>query len=204
MPPELRRAYLLVLGPPALIAPLPLFWTHGASPLGIALYELALVLLFFRARAGRPVRLSDAVLNAIGLSYFFWLAVETAMLRPGLLRSVSHLLLFTAIAKLASLKRPGEARTALLVIFLLVLGSVSSSTHVASLIYCAVMAVLAFRTLSRLAVLADFQNRHLVRGEFGGNCPSSIWAECNVANAISHRNRIHELHVSAINCDNPD
>ena len=61
MPSELRRAYLLVLGPPALIAPLPLFWTHGASPLGIALYELALVLLFLRARAGRPVRLSDAV-----------------------------------------------------------------------------------------------------------------------------------------------
>ena len=163
MPSELRRAYLLVLGPPALIAPLPLFWTHGASPLGIALYELALVLLFLRARAGRPVRLSDAVLNAIGLSYFFWLAVETAMLRPGLLRSVSHLLLFTAIAKLASLKRPGEARTALLVIFLLVLGSVSSSTHVASLIYCAVMAVLAFRTLSRLAVLADFEDGPPIR-----------------------------------------
>jgi len=157
MPPELRRAYLLVLGPPALIAPLPLFWTHGASPLGIALYEGALMVLFLRARAGRPVRLSDAVLNAIGLSYFFWLAVETAMLRPGLLRSVSHLLLFTTIAKLASLKRPSEARTALLVVFLLVLGSVSSSTHVASLVYCAVMAVLAFRTLSRLAVLADFE-----------------------------------------------
>ena len=157
MPPELRRAYLLVLGPPALIAPLPLFWTHGASPLGIALYEGALMVLFLRARAGRPVRLSDAVLNAIGLSYFFWLAVETAMLRPGLLRSVSHLLLFTTIAKLASLKRPSEARTALLVVFLLVLGSVSSSTHVASLIYCAVMGALAFRTLSRLAVLADFE-----------------------------------------------
>jgi len=157
MPNALRRAYLLVLGPPALIAPLPLFWTGGASPLAIALYESALILLFLRARAGRPIRLSDAVLNGIGLSYFFWLAVETAMLKPGLLRSVSHLLLFTAIAKLASLKRPAEGRTALLVIFLLVLASVSSSTHVASLIYCAAMAALAFRTLSRLAVLADFE-----------------------------------------------
>jgi hypothetical protein len=157
MPDGLRRAYLMVLGPPALIAPLPLFWTGGASPLAIGLYEMALILLFARARAGRPVRLSDAVLNGIGLSYFFWLAVETAMLRPGLLRSVSHLLLFTAIAKLASLKRPSEGRTALLVIFLLVLAAVSSSTHVASLLYCAVMAALAFRTLSRLAVLADFE-----------------------------------------------
>jgi transglutaminase-like putative cysteine protease len=156
MPQGLRAAYLIVLGPPALLAPLPLFWTHGASPFAIALYESALILLFMRARAGRPVRLSDAVLNAIGLSYFFWLAVETALLRPGLLRSVSHLLLFTTIAKLASLKRPGEARTALLVIFLLVLAAISSSTHVASLLYCAAMGVLGFRTLSRLAVLADF------------------------------------------------
>ena len=156
MPQGLRAAYLNVLGPPALIAPLPLFWTHGASPLAIALYEAALLLLFVRARAGRPIQLSDAVLNAIGLSYFFWLAVETAMLRPGLLRSVSHLLLFTTIAKLSSLKRAGEARTALLVIFLLVLAAISSSTHVASLLYCAAMGVLGFRTLSRLAVLADF------------------------------------------------
>jgi protein-glutamine gamma-glutamyltransferase len=158
MPTELRRAYLLVLGPPALLAPLPLFWTRGASAVAIALYESALILLFLRARAGRPVRLSDAVLNTIGLSYFFWLGVETAMLRPGLLRSVSHLLLFTAIAKLASLKRPSEARTALLVIFLIVLAALSSSTHVLSLLYAAVMAVLAFRTLGRLAVLADFED----------------------------------------------
>jgi transglutaminase-like putative cysteine protease len=156
MPQGLRAAYLIVLGPPALLAPFPLFWTHGASPIAIALYESALILLFVRARAGRPVRLSDAVLNAIGLSYFFWLAIETALLRPGLLRSVSHLLLFTTIAKLASLKRPGEARTALLVLFLLVLAAISSSTHVASLLYCAAMGVLGFRTLSRLAVLADF------------------------------------------------
>lgn len=153
---ELARAYLLVLGPAALLAPLPLFWTRGASPVAIALYESALVLLFLRARVGRPVRLSDAILNTIGLSYFFWLAIETALLRPGLLRSVSHLLLFTAIAKLASLKRPSEARTALLVVFLIVLAAVSSSTHVVSLAYCAVMAILAFRTLGRLAVLADF------------------------------------------------
>jgi hypothetical protein len=166
MPSELRRAYLLVLGPPALIAPLPLFWTRGASPVAIALYEGALILLFLRARAGRPVRLSDAVLNTIGLTYFFWLAVETALLRPGLLRSVSHLLLFTGIAKLASLKRPAEARTALLVVFLIVLASVSSSTHVISLAYCAVMAILAFRTLGRLAVLADFEEGpplHVIR-----------------------------------------
>ncbi|HSS44355.1 MAG TPA: transglutaminaseTgpA domain-containing protein, partial [Thermoanaerobaculia bacterium] len=152
----LRRAYVRVLTPLASVAPLPLFWTSGASPLAVAVYESALLLLWWRARSGNPVRLSDAVLNVIGLCYLFWLAFEISTLRRGLLLSVSHLLLLTAIAKIASLKRPGEARTALLVLFLLTLASASSSTHVASLLYFVAMAFLAFRALGRLAALADF------------------------------------------------
>jgi hypothetical protein len=158
IPAGLRRAYLLVLAPLAVVAPIPLFWTDGALPLALAAYEIAIVILWWRARSGNPIRLSDAILNAIGLSYFLWLGLEVAILRHSLIRSVSHLLLFTAVAKLASLKRPGEARTALLVLFLLTLAAASSSTHVASLLYFAVMAFLSFRTLGRLAVLADFDD----------------------------------------------
>ena len=149
---------MLVLGPVAALAPVPLFWTEGALPLALAAYEAAVLLLWLKARAGNPVRLSDSILNAIGLSYFLWLALEFVVLKHGLLRSVSHLLLFTAIAKLASLKRPGEARTALLVLFLLTLASASSVTHAASLLYFAAMALLAIRALGRLAVLADFED----------------------------------------------
>ena len=156
IPPGLRRAYMLALAPVAALAPLPLMWTEGASRLAILLYELLLLLLFWRAREGRPVRLSNAMLNAAGLLYMVWLAYETTRLRPGLLRMVSHLLLFAALAKLASLKRPSEARLALLVLFLLTLAAASSSTHVSSLGYFAVMAWLGFRSLARLAVLADF------------------------------------------------
>ena len=158
IPARLRRAYLLVLVPLAAVAPLPLFWTNGALPPALAAYEASLLLLWWRARRGKPVRLSDGFLNAIGLSYFLWLGIELALFRHGLLRSVSHLLLFTAIAKLASLKRPGEARTALLVLFLLTLASASSTTHAASLLYFALMAFLSFRALGRLAVLADFDD----------------------------------------------
>jgi hypothetical protein len=154
----LRRAYVRVLAPLASVAPLPLFWTAGATPLAVAVYESGLLLLWWRARSGNPVRLSDAVLNVIGFCYLFWLAFEISTLRRGLLLSVSHLLLLTAIAKLASLKRPGEARTALLVLFLLTLASASSSTHVTSLLYFLAMAFLAFRALGRLAVLADFED----------------------------------------------
>jgi len=156
IPDGLRRAYVLVLAPAAALAPVPLFWTNGASLLALGAYEAALLLLWWRARSRKPVRLSNALLNAIGLSYLFWLGLEVAVVRPGLLRTVAQLLLFTAIAKLASVKHPGEARTALLVVFLVALAAASSSFHASSVLYFAAMAWLGFRTLSRLAVLADF------------------------------------------------
>src|SRR5580765_783565 len=157
MPAGLRQAYLRVLVPAAALAPLPLIWTGGSGPSAIAPYEAVLLWLAWRGRAGRPVRISNALMNVAGLIYLGWLAFETVTLHVGLLRSVTHLLLFTALAKLASLKRPSEARMALLVLFLLTLAAASSSTHVSSLLYFAVMAWLAFRTLARLAVLSDFE-----------------------------------------------
>ena len=158
MPAGLRRASFEVLAPLAAVSPFPLLWTDGASGYAVLLYEIALLLLWRRARAGRPARLSNRVLNVIGVAYLLWLGLEVLTLRHGLLRSVSHLLLFTAVAKLASLKRPGEVRTALLVIFLITLASASSSTHISSFLYFAVMAFLGFRALARLAVLADFED----------------------------------------------
>ena len=156
MPLGLSRAYLLALAPAAIVAPLPLVFTEGASRKAILAYVPGVTFVWWRARFGTPVRLSDAAQNVLGLAYIAWLAYSTATLRMGLLRSVAHLLLFTALAKLASLKRPSEARLALLVIFLLTLASASSSTHVSSFVYFLAMSWLGFRALSRVAVLADF------------------------------------------------
>ncbi|HVQ53632.1 MAG TPA: hypothetical protein VMT25_00560, partial [Thermoanaerobaculia bacterium] len=156
MPEGLARAYLLVLAPAAFLAPLPLAWTGGASREAILLFELCLAFLWWRARQGRPMRVSDAAMNVAGLVYLAWLGYSAATFRPGLLPTVVHLLLFTGLAKLASLKRPSEARLALLVIFLLTLASASSSTHVSSALYFAAAAWVGFRTLGLLAVLADF------------------------------------------------
>ncbi|MFN2385887.1 MAG: transglutaminaseTgpA domain-containing protein [Thermoanaerobaculia bacterium] len=166
MPAGLRRAYLMALLPAAALAPLPLLWTGGARPGAILLYEAALIALGLRARRRSPLRLSATVLNVAGLAYFFWLGAELTFLRHSLLRTVTHMLLFTAVAKLGSLKHPGEARMGLLVIFLLTLASASSATHAASLAYLAVMGIMAFRLLGRLAVLADFDEappRRVVR-----------------------------------------
>lgn len=157
LPSELRRACFETLAPLAIVAPVPLVWTGGAAPFAVLVYECAVILLWRWARAGRPARLSNGALNALGLGYLLWLGFEVVTLRHGLLRSVSHLLLFTAVAKLASLKRSGEVRTALLVIFLVCLASISSSTHVSSLLFLIVLAAVGFWTLARLAVLADFE-----------------------------------------------
>ena len=156
LPAGLRRAYVLALAPAAFLAPIPLYFTNGASLKAIAIYEIGLAVLWARARAGRPVRMSNGLLNLLGLGYLILLGFEIAVLRHGLLLCVSHLLLFTALAKLASLRSAGEARTALLVLFLLALAAASSSTHVSSLLYFGAMAVLGFQALARLAVLADF------------------------------------------------
>jgi transglutaminase-like putative cysteine protease len=153
----LRRAYVEALAPAAGVAPVPLYFTQGVSGKALALYEAAILFLWWRARQGRPVRLPNLALNLVGLAYFLVLGYEVTALRHGLLLCVSHLLLFTALAKLSSLKSAGEARTALLVLFLLTLAAASSSTHVSSLFYFAVMALLAFQALARLAVLADFE-----------------------------------------------
>ena len=157
LPSGLRRAYVEALAPAAAVAPVPLYFTQGASGKAIALYEVAIFFLWWRARGGRPLRLPNLALNLAGLAYFLVLGFEVSVLRHGLLLCVSHLLLFTALAKLSSLKTAGEARTALLVIFLVTLAAASSSTHVSSLFYFAVMALLAFQALARLAVLADFE-----------------------------------------------
>jgi len=156
LPSGLRAAYVRSLAPAALLAPVPLYFTEGASVKAIALYEVGVLLLWWRAARGRPLRVPDFALNLAGLGYFLFLGFEVWVLRHGLLRSVSNLLLFTALAKLASLKTAGEARTALLVLFLLTLAAASSSTHVSSLFYLAAMGLFGFRALARLAVLADF------------------------------------------------
>ena len=129
MPEGLARAYLLVLAPAAFLAPLPLAWTGGASRPSCSSRSASRSSGGARAGAARARVGRGDERGRAGLP---WLGFSAATLRPGLLPTVVHLLLFTGLAKLASLKRPSEARLALLVIFLLTLASASSSTHVSS------------------------------------------------------------------------
>ena len=151
-----RAARQRALVPLAAIAPAALPWTSAASFGAVILYEAVVLGAGWRARAGRPWRISNAALNVLAVAYIAWFFLETRALHLGLVRTASNLLLFTAAAKLVSLKNRREENMALLLCFFLALDSASTSTHVVSLLYLALLAFVAFRTLALLAVLSDF------------------------------------------------
>ena len=152
----LRAAHQRALFPLAAMAPAALPWTGAASALAVGAYEAVVVGAWWSARKGRPWRVSNAALNVLALVYVAWFFLETRALHQGLVRTASNLLLFTAAAKLVSMKSRREENTALLLCFFLALDSASTSTHVLSLFYLLILAVLGFATLARLAVLSDF------------------------------------------------
>ena len=152
-----RAARQRALVPLAAIAPAALPWTSAASFGAVIVYEAVVLGAGWRARTGRPWRISNAALNVLAAAYIAWFFLETRALHLGLIRTASNLLLFTAAAKLVSMKNRREENMALLLCFFLALDSASTATHVVSLLYLALLAFVAFRALARLAVLSDFE-----------------------------------------------
>ena len=142
--------------PLAAVAPIALPWTGAASFLAVGIYEAALLSAWWRARAGRPWRVSNLAQNLLAIAYVVWFFLAARAFHPGLVRVATQLLLFTAAAKVLSFRSRREENMALLLCFFLALDSASTSTHVVSLLYLATVGVVAFRTLARLAVMADF------------------------------------------------
>lgn len=157
-PDDVRAAHQRALVPLAALAPLALPWTSAASFGAVGLYEAVILGAGWRARSGRPWRVSNAALNVLAVAYIAWFFLETRALHLGLVRTASNLLLFTAAAKFVSLKSRREENMALLLCFFLALDSASTSTHVVSLLYLGVLALVTFRVLARLAVLSDFDD----------------------------------------------
>ena len=155
-PDPLRGAHQRALAPLAAIAPAALPWTGAASFAAVGVYEAILAAVWIRARRGRPLAISNAALNVLALAYVAWFFLAARALHMGLVRTASNLLLFTTAAKLVSMKNRREENLTLLLAFFLALDSASTSTHVLSLVFLAILAAVAFRTLARLAVLADF------------------------------------------------
>ncbi len=149
------RERLLAVGTLAALAPVPLFFTYALEVGLLALYLVALGAILLRARRGRPIRVSNALLNVAGLLY---LPVYWADVRYGshsLLRATLHLLLFTMVFRLASLRRERDLSMALVLSGFLFVASVSTSFHVSILLFVAAFGVVAWRVLVRWSLLRD-------------------------------------------------
>lgn len=149
------RERLFAVGTLAALAPVPLFFAYAVEVGLLGLYLLALGGILLRARRGRVIRVSNAVLNVAGLLY---LPVYWADIRYGshsLLRATLHLLLFTMLFRLTSLRRERDLSMALVLSGFLFVASVSTSFHVSILLFVAGFGVVAWRVLVRWSLLRD-------------------------------------------------
>ncbi|MFI5181232.1 MAG: transglutaminaseTgpA domain-containing protein [Thermoanaerobaculia bacterium] len=149
------RERLLSVGTLAALAPIPLFFAYTLEVGLLAVYLLALGVILYRAHRGRIFRLSNAVLNVAALVY---LPVYWADIRYGshsLLRATLHLLLFTMIFRLTSLRRERDLSMALALSGFLFVASVSTSYHFSILLFVAGFGVVGWRVLVRWSLFRD-------------------------------------------------
>lgn len=155
VPLPFLRERLLAVGTLAAIAPVPLFFTYALEVGLLALYLLALGFVLLRARRGAVLKLSNLALNLAG---FLYLPVYFFDVRYGsrsLLRATLHLLLFTLVFKLTSLRRERDLSMALVLCTFLFVASVSTSFHFSILLFVAAFGLVAWPVLVRWSLWRD-------------------------------------------------
>ena len=146
---------IVAVGTLALLAPMPLFFANALELLVLLVYLLALGVLVLRARRGAVPRLPNAVLNLAGLLYLPVIVLDVRFGSQTLLKTMLHLLLFTVVFKLASIRRERDLSLALVLAAMLFVASVSTSFHVAILLYVVLMALVAWTVLVKWALWRD-------------------------------------------------
>jgi transglutaminase-like putative cysteine protease len=155
LPPPFLAERVLAVGSLALLAPVPLFFANALELLVLVVYALALGVLLVRARRGSVTRLPNAVLNVAGILYLPVAFLDVRFGSQTLLKTMLHLLLFTTVLKLASIRRERDLSVALVLSSMLFVASVSTSFHVAILLYVALMALVSWAVLVKWALWRD-------------------------------------------------
>jgi hypothetical protein len=150
-----RRERILAVGILAALAPIPLAFGDTLQPAALLLYLGALGVLLALVRAGKVPCLADRWLNLAGLAYFalFWFGFRFG--GRSLLRTALHILLFTTVLKLASIKRERDFSVALTLSTFLLVASMATSTHSTILVFLGGYAAVAWPLLSRWALWRD-------------------------------------------------
>lgn len=150
-----RRERILAVGVLAALGPIPLAFGDTLAPSVLAIYLLAVGLILAAVRSGRIPCLADRWLNLAGLVFLatFWLVFRFG--GRSLLRTALHILLFTTVLKLASIRRERDFSVALTLGVFLLVASMATSTHSTILFFLAGYAAVAWPLLSRWALWRD-------------------------------------------------
>src|SRR5258706_5143669 len=128
-PLPFRREKTLAVGLLAFLAPIPFAFTNALEVGALVLYLAAAGFLLAYTAKGRVLTLSNAALNTVGVLYAGLLWVDLRYGSRTLLKTALHLLLFTTIVKLASIKKERDFSVALALAGFLFLASVATSFH---------------------------------------------------------------------------
>lgn len=149
------RERILAVGALALLAPIPLFFTDALDLAVLLVYLTGLGLLLLRVKRGKVAPLSNTVLNLAGLAYIPAVVLDLKIGSQTLLKTMLHLLLFTAVLRLAAIRRERDFSAALILSGFLFLASVSTSFHYSILLYVALFACVAWSVLVKWGMWRD-------------------------------------------------
>jgi hypothetical protein len=150
-----RRERILAVGVLAALGPVPLAFGDTLAPAVLALYLLAVGLLLAAVRSGRIPCLADRWLNLAGLAFLFLFWFGLRFGGRSLLKTALHILLFTTVLKLASIKRERDFSVAMTLGVFLLVASMATSTHSTILLFLALYAAIAWPLMSRWALWRD-------------------------------------------------
>ena len=150
-----RRERILAVGTLLVLGPVPLAFGDSLQPAVLLGYLAVRGTLLGFVRAGRVPCLADRWLNLAGLAYFalFWFGFRFG--GRSLLKTALHILLFTAVLKLASIKRERDFSVALTLAVFLLVASMATSTHASILLFLSAYSAVAWPLFSRWALWRD-------------------------------------------------
>ncbi len=150
-----RRERLVAVASLSLAAAVPLVFTDTLEPAIFLAYAAAVGALLLAFRRGRLPCLPNWALNLAGVLYvaLFW--VDLRFGSRSLLKTALHILLFTAVLKLASVRRERDFAVSLVLATFLLVASMATSFHSSILLYLAAFAALAWPVMARWALWRD-------------------------------------------------
>lgn len=149
------REKRLLLGFLALVTPLPLPFNQALEWWFLLLYTLLVVFFIQRTERGLMRPFSNLTLNALGLVYLPFLALDLqrAVMRSSFLEPLLHLILFLVVVKLFALRREKEKWHITVAVFFVFIGAMATSSHLTIVAYLVGFLVLAMVVLGRFAHL---------------------------------------------------